>query len=227
MELGIEGAHFGQLIITLSGQLITTLLGALSGAWIAFKLNAHNNEKEAQNKKVAAANRALFVLIAQWNMLADFKQKHIDPHRDDPARFISMNALPPLEYTNLNLDIQSLNFLLETDFRQLLLSLLLEEQHFRDAIQAINLRSSLHLESAQPRLVEGHIQNGQMYSIQEIRVALGPLLSDSLTNATNNVIIHVDSTCSSLAEIIEEAANVFKLTFPSRKFIKFEISQPG
>ena len=206
-------------------QFVMAIGGTFVGAYVAFELNTRERKQNIEDAQVAAANRALFALITRLNMLSDIKQKHIDPFRNDPARFVNMHALPPLEYRSPILDIQSLSFLLETNSRQLILSLLLEEQRFQDAIQAINLRSSLHHESAQPRLAQAGIFTEMECKRSQIDDALGFLLSASLSNATNNVIFHVDSTCESLDETIKKAADQFKSIFPYRYFLKFELSQ--
>lgn len=206
-------------------QFFTALGGTFVGAYVAFELNTRDKRQNIENEQVAAANRALFALIAQLNMLSGIKGKHVDPFRNDPARFINMQALPPLEYSSPTLEIQSLGFLLETNSRQLLLTLLIEEQRFQDAIQAINLRSSLHHQEAQPRLARAGIFTGVECRRSQIDEALGPLLSASLINATNSVIFHVDSTCESLDATIKLAADQFKLNFPYRNFLKFELSQ--
>ena len=78
-------------------QFVTSVGGTFVGAWAAFQLNIHESKKKMEDEQVAAANRALFILLTQLNMLADIKQKFIDTVIDDPARFINMNALPPLE----------------------------------------------------------------------------------------------------------------------------------
>jgi hypothetical protein len=202
-----------------------SLGGTFVGAWAAFQLNIHESKKKIEDEQVVAANRALFALIAQLNMLSDIKRKQVDPFRNDPARFINMPALPPLEYRIPPLEIQSLGFLLETNSRQLLLTLLIEEQRFQDAIQAINLRSSLHLQSAQPLLSQAGIFPGAECTLSQLDEVLGFLLSASLTNATDNLICHIDSTCKSLDKAIKEAAAQLKSKFPYRDFLKVEISQ--
>ena len=195
-------------------QFVTALGGTFVGAWAAFQLNIHENKKKIEDEPVAAANRALFIMLSRLNMLTDIKRKFIDPVIDDPARLVNMNALPPLQNPAPRLDIQALDFLLETNYRQLLLDLEIEEQRYQEAIQALNLRSTFHHQTVQPLLAQAGISTDASCPLAHIYMALGPFVAASLTNATDSVIFHVESTCKSLEATLKKATDQFKLIFP-------------
>lgn len=161
-------------------QFVTSFGATAFGAWAAFRFNIHQSKKKIKDEQAAAANRALFILLAQLNQLADIKRKFIDPVIDDPARFVNMQALPPLENPTPRLDIQNLDFLLQTKHRQLLLDLQIEEERYREAIQALNLRSTFHHQQVQPLLAKAGIFTGVWCQLSQINLALGPLVAASL-----------------------------------------------
>jgi hypothetical protein len=62
--------------------------------------SAHARQVTGQN--AAAANEAIFLALRQYNMLKNVKDQLIDPAKDDPARFINMQALLPLDHATLS-----------------------------------------------------------------------------------------------------------------------------
>ena len=198
-----------------------TLLAAFVGAWLAFRLTDKAHERRTEAANVAAINRALFVVLRQFNAIKNVKDQLIDPARDDPARFINMHALMPLEYGSLRPDFESVSFLLETDKRGLIVDLMLNDR-FHNAIFAVNERSRLHLEIVQPLLTQAGVREGGQYPLQAVERALGPQFGPHLKRSTEDAITHVDSCSRSLLAFGNHFADEMKKLYPKNKFIKFE-----
>jgi len=139
---------------------LATLAAAFFGARYAFRLQGRAQARRTVEERVAAGNRAIFVPICQFNTLKTFQNQIIDPIRDDPGAFLNMRASLPFSHDNLTVDFDSLSFLLETNHRQILGELFIEEERFRSAIQAINERSRIHLHICQPLLERAGVVEG-------------------------------------------------------------------
>ena len=64
-------------------------------------------------------------------------------------------------------------FLLETEDRELLMELLVEQERFETALQVFNERSRLHLEVLQPKMKARGMLEGTTYTSDTIRNVLG------------------------------------------------------
>jgi hypothetical protein len=63
---------------------LTTLVAAFAGAWFAYILSNRDRVRDQENAQVAAGNRAIFMLMRQFNTLHNLKTLIIDPKRSDP-----------------------------------------------------------------------------------------------------------------------------------------------
>src|SRR5947207_13621495 len=113
-----------------------------------------------------------------------------------------MRALLPIDRNISRIDADSLSFLLETDDRELSFLLLVEQQRFDAAVQAMNERPRLHLEVVQPRLAAAGIVEGGEYSRKQLVTVLGDDLLLRIERATDVAIEHVDATVKPSTELI-------------------------
>jgi hypothetical protein len=201
---------------------LATLAAAFSGARYAFHLQGQARARWPVEDRVAAGNRAIFVLIRQFNTLKTFQTQIIDPVRDDPGAFLNIRASLPFSYDSLTVDFDSLSFLLETNHRQVLGELFIEEERFRSAIQAINERWRIHLNICQPLLEGVGIIEGGEYTPEQIQAALGHCLVLQLKRAMDAVVQHVDKTVESSLAVGEKLYTVQKSLFPKHSIIRFE-----
>jgi len=206
---------------------LATLVAAFSGARYAFHLQGKAQARRTVEDRVAAGNRAIFVLIRQFNTLKTFQIQIIDPVRDDPRAFLNMRASFPFSYESLTVDLDSLSFLLETNHRQVLGELFIEEERFRSAIQAINERSRIHLNICQPLLERVGVVEGGEYTAEQIRAALGHRLVLQLKRTTDAVVQHVDRTVESSLTMGEKLYTVQESLFPKHSIIRFEPNMTG
>ncbi len=209
--------------------LLSTLLSALAtvvaaflGAWYAFNLMDKDHQRKKRATAVASANRAIFTLMRQWNELNLIQRQLIDPIRSHPAKFVTLLPTLPLDYEHLKFDIDSLSFLLDTEYRQCLMDLLIAEEKFQTAVRVLNERSRLHFQTVQPLLERAGIIEGGDYTKQQIEVALGERRKVELSRLTDDVIEHVDHAIISLKETSDYLHTVLKRLYPKETIIDFK-----
>ena len=125
---------------------LVTLVAAFVGAWFAFLLQDRAKARQTIRDQVAAINRAQFALMRQFNTMKNIQAQVVEPVRQHPAKHVAMRAVLTVHDDVPQPDLDALSFLLETDDRELLLELMIENQRFKTAVQAINDRSRLHLD---------------------------------------------------------------------------------
>lgn len=206
---------------------LVTLVAAFAGSWYAFRLSDNVRARETIATNVAAVNRAQFALIQQYNLLKVFQRKSIDPARTDEARYVNMRPTLPLRELPAPLDLNSLSFLLETDDREFVIHLLIEEQRFQTARQAINERSRLHIEEVQPRLAAGGIKEKSPFREDELTEALGEHLFLMLQRSTEEVVREVDLTLASTLDLSARFHAAMKQRFPKEKIIRLDSDEPS
>ena len=206
---------------------LVTLVAAFSGAWFAFLLNDRAKARQTVRDQVAAINRAQFALIRQFNTLKVVQAQAVEPIRQHPGYHIAMRALLPLRDDAPELDLGSLSFLLETEDRELLLELMIENQRFKTAVQAINERSRLHLDEVQPRLEPAGIREGGQYSESDCLKALGEPLYLTLKRATDAAIDHVDQSIVSCESLVARLYDAMKKRYPKQTIIRLDPNRPS
>lgn len=207
-------------VVTSVVSALTTLLAAFAGAWFAFELANRDRVRDLTNARVAAGNRAIFILMRHFNTLHNLKTQVIDPKRADPLRLLNMRALPQLD-DSVHVDLDALTFLLETEHREILGELMVEDERFRSAIQTLNERSKLHRETIQPILREAGVREQTDTTPAAVESMLGHLVYVQLQRATDQAITHVDLTLISTRAMAEQLRAVFLKVYPKRTFIRF------
>jgi hypothetical protein len=206
---------------------IATLLAAFFGAWFAYRLQDKVKVRDERAYNISVANRALFTLFQQINILEPIQWQVIDPVRNHPMKFIAMQPVLPLQHEDFQFDFASLGFLLNSSHKQIMLDLFIEQRRFFEAIKAINYRSELHHDQVQPKMERAEIQEGVDYPAEALAAklteALGPRLIKSLQRATDEVIYNVDRTVDSLDEIKGKMIMTFKELYPEGDFLNYEV----
>lgn len=199
-----------------------TLISAFLGSWFAFRFASHEKKKEQSEKDIAAGDRALFVLLRQFNELLVFQKKIIDPTRNNPARLIAMEPIARRDTYDLKIDTEGLYFLLETSHKGILMELIIEEQRFKEALSCINNRSDLHIHEIQPLMEQAGLIHGATCTNEELERAVGNRRYMLLHLGTEAVINHVDQSLVSIKSLADKLHAVMKKLFPKHKFITFE-----
>ncbi|MDA3800181.1 MAG: hypothetical protein PF692_14015 [Kiritimatiellae bacterium] len=204
---------------------IITLLAAYYGAKFAFEFQSRKENKEQKNRKIISGNLAVFKLSTMISSLMSYQIQVIDPVRGKYTAFLEMLPTLSQEIENISIDIDSLAFLLGTDDQNLLGELSIEKSRYDAAIAAINDRSVVHRNEAQPTLDAAGMKNGGSCTREEMQSVLGERLFHTLHQSTDQVIYHVDSTILSLKEMSDNLAKALKKLFPDERIISIEMPE--
>lgn len=197
---------------------LVTLLAAFLGARYAFSLQNEKIKRDQIQSNVAAGNKAVFLISRQINELDTIKEQIIDPERNQDIKFLTIRPFFLRDLEHLKFDTDALSFLLQTDHRELLSELTIEEARFQQTINAVNRRSHLHLKEIQPLLEKAGFIEGNNYTISFIRDALGDRIFTSLQRATDDMIHHVDKTLDTLTVMVNKLSNSLSEIYPKEKF---------
>ena len=143
------------MLIELVTNTATTLAAAFAGAWAAFRLESSRRAKEEIDRRIAAANRALYTIFNLWNILSQFQKEVINPFRGKNDAWLNMPATLPSNYGLTSFQADELAFLLQTEYANTYTSLLLEEQRFWIATHQIEMRSDIILNRVSPGFAVG------------------------------------------------------------------------
>lgn len=216
----IQGRHW-DVFLTSYIPALATLLAAFYGAKYAFQFQI---DKEAENIKrfnLVSANIAIFTLMRMANKLRNYQRDTIDIVRKSPSRFLELQPTLDMEKEHIKLDIEALYFVLETEDRNLLGEVIIEEERYRNVIDTINKRSQLHLHEVQPLLESANFVSGDSYSLDDIKQMLKPRIYDTLVQATESVINLVDETLISIEMTSNKLTASIKKQYPDKTVISF------
>lgn len=216
----IQGRYW-DVFLTSYVPALATLVAAFYGAKYAFQFQKDKEREDNKRRNVVNGNSAIFTMTRMANKLMNYQRQIIDPVRDHPTRFLEMAATLDLVKDDIKLNIEALYFLLETDDRNLLGEITVEEGRYRSAIDAINARSLFHLQEIQPLLERAGVAQGGNYSFAQIEATLGNRIYVTIRQTTDQAIDHVDSTIVSLKSAADELTASLKKQYPNEKIIRF------
>lgn len=219
------GQHWDVFLTSIIPSL-ATLVAAFFGAKYAFQFQRDKDREDNKKRNVINGNSSLFTLMRMTNNLVVFQRQIIAPIRNSPTYFLDMRPTNVIEKDDIKLNIDNLNFLLETDDRNLLGEIVVEEERYKNAIDAVNLRSNLHIHEVQLKLESAGFVQGESISLAQIENILGQRLYVSITLATDEVISHVDAAVVSIKLVADKLTASLKKQFPDEIIISFAIPSP-
>lgn len=207
---------------------IATLAAAFGGAWLAFRLERKRRDDDEVQKRVGAANRALYTLFNFWNILEQFRKEAIEPLRGKPDAWLNMPATVPSKYGLTAFEAGELSFLLQTENAMVFSALLLEEQRFAQAVHMIELRSSIVLNQVFPRFAAAGVKVGTTLLEPDVERIVGLDTVHKLKVVGEAIITNVDADLKSIVAAHDQLRAAVKHLYPDRKFIKvgFGIVEP-
>ncbi len=200
-----------------------SLAGTFLGAWFAFRLQNQKKEQEKHSERLAVANRAIFTLAGQLNKLVLIRKQLIDPYRDSRARFLDMPPAQPVDLEGINVDVDSVSFLLETDTPDLLGDITIADAKYHATIDAVDTRSRLHQLEFQPKLEAAGFDQRNPTTLADVENAVGTRLFVSLQQASDQLIRHTDETITYLERTIDIATKGIKKLYPKETVITLKM----
>ncbi|MEZ0272930.1 MAG: hypothetical protein ACAH18_12625 [Methylophilaceae bacterium] len=220
----IQGRHW-DVFLTSYIPALATLLAAFYGAKYAFQFQKDKELEDIKKRNLVSANASIFALSRMANNLFIYQRDVINTVRNSPGRFLELRPTLDLEKEYVQLNFDTLAFLLETEHMNLLGEVIAETEKYRSAIDAINGRSRLHLQTIQPQLEQASFPAQNQISIQQIEECLGDRLTTTLRESTDQVIEHVDSAIISLKDVADRLRRSIKLLYPNDKVIGFSLPE--
>ena len=206
-------------LFTIILPAFATLIAAYLGAKYAFELHEKKQEKELINKNFIAGNRAIFSLVMKYNKLTNIEAQLLKPHEGNPKAFLEMTPMLNLAKNEINVDVNSISFLLDTDHRNLLAEVCVALSKYDSSLDAINARSNLLLDEVLPALDKACIRENENYTHEDIEKAMGHKNYVILTQSTQQIFDNVKETIQFFEQIINKLTETLKELFPGRKVL--------
>src|SRR3569832_712067 len=72
--------------------ILATLVASFAGAWGAFLLENERRKREAEDRNIGAANRAIYTLFNLWNILEQYRKEVLEAYRGKPDAWLNVAA---------------------------------------------------------------------------------------------------------------------------------------
>ncbi len=214
----IKGKHLN-IIFSAYLPALATLFATYLGAKYAFDLHSNKEKSETKNKNIISGNLTIFNIIKMINSLINYKTQIIDPVRNKPSAFLEMRPTPHWNKNDISIKLEDMSFLLGMDDVNLLGELSLAEEKYKNALDAINMRSTIHLQEAQPKIELQGIKEGGDYSMDHLEKSLGNRLFNTLQRSTQEVIEHVEEAIAYLESTGNKLHEILNNAYPQEKIL--------
>jgi hypothetical protein len=122
---------------------MATLVGALVGAMLAYVLQRKFQRLQELKIELTSAHRLMFALLHQVNTIVLIQKDLVFSELNNPARFLSIPAVPPYDIRKNVLELPELAFLLdEKAGREILYDFYMAQENYLEALNQWNLRSA-------------------------------------------------------------------------------------
>jgi hypothetical protein len=199
---------------------IAALVASFAGAWAAFRFESRRRNREEDDKRIGAANRAIYVVYHYWNILEQFRKEVLEPHRGRPDAWLNLAAHPAIAEPTDRFLPNDLQFLLQVEQADTYVTLMLEEQRFLLALGLISARSSLVLNEVFPKMAAAQIGIRQAVPQDQIERILGVDVSHKLKEITAALYKNVDEDLASLRAAHDKLRSTMKSLYPKKKFLQ-------
>lgn len=206
--------------------ILATLVAAFAGAWGAFLLENDSKKREAEDRNIGAANRAIYTIFNLWNILEQYRKEALEPFRGKSDAWLNLAANPTMPTGINTFQADELQFLLQESRPEIYAELLLEEQRFAIAIDLIKARSTLVLEQVFAKMASAQIPVGTKMLEADAERILGIDITHKLKQITAAIYLNVDEDIVSLKKQYETLRSVINELYPKRKIIQVEF-QPS
>jgi hypothetical protein len=204
-------------------NVIAALLAAGVGAYIAFWLNGIRAKEETNKRNVQAANYAIFNLHTIRNSFITFRNQFIDPERNSPIRYVSIEASLGFDNWCKEFDFESLSFLLNSNDPSVLYNLYQLQTEVSSTIDQIKERNRIHYEKVQPIMSDAGLHQGSTATKEEIAEVIGSYYVPVLENMTEDMISNVDLIISLSFSRANHIYTLSKATYPKYSHLLIKI----
>ncbi len=198
-----------------------SLFGTFFGATFAFRLNQYKENIQLESKHREAINRALFILIRQYNAVLEVN-KDFRNYGTVIEKAFNMPAFKPPPYSDLTHNFNDLEFLLSSKNPNIIFDLSIEQERFYQTMESIKIRNEFHVNEFQilaekNKLHEKSLTVAEMEALLGVRVFNASL--QSVMQAEENVLEFIESCPKMLTSLTVLAKEIY----PKHKFICIEM----
>ena len=204
---------------TILSDLIAGGIGALVGAFVAFKLERVARRDDQQAADIEAGYRALLVLGQMRDQARSFAATVLDPYRGSPKAWIEMKPVYTFPLFEHRLELGSLAFLMTTGMAadaQALQDAIVAEREFFDLRTAI-LNWNADRQEAMQRLSAEH-ERGRVYSDADLEVIFGIALKRSLEQSAAALPGRSDRNIERLRSALRDLHSALSRNLPTHSF---------
>jgi len=203
--------------------LLVTLVGAFTGAWAAFKYQEYRETLVEKKNHAAAVNRALHTIYNLWNIQHQYQLEVINPCRGAMDAWLNMEVTLPPDFGLTEFQAEELSSLLETSHAQTYADLMLDGNRFKIAMNLINIRSTVALNEAWPKL-GATVKIGEAKDESELVEIIGADVTQKLRKPTEGIIEHIDENEKSIRVVHDRLREGYLDVYPNGKIIRIEFT---
>lgn len=198
---------------------LLALMGTITGATLAFRLNENREIQKEDAKRRHSLNSTLFILGRQLNAIYLIKDE-LDKYKTEFDKAFNMPALSLSSYSDLVFQFVDLDFLLTNDINTVFRLSIVQESFFQ-ALESQKNKSNYHHDVIQGIIEKLHLNN-QMMSMRDMKHRIGDRIFTTAINNTKELCAHTDECIKSIIDMQNELHMVAKNHYPKFKFIRTE-----
>jgi len=169
------------------GKFLLIILPVFLGAYCAYRLESKTRAKEEKIKYLDAGNRALYILMDQFNDFNFIYDNHLKSEEHSEYRWLTISHLVSFK-NHLRIDFDSIQFMLNRKKPLVVDILLRSDTVFSQLISTINMRFDVHVNQLQPHLENiGLLADKGTVDLVPIVNQLSPRLKLTMIALTNDV----------------------------------------
>lgn len=199
---------------------LVTLAATFVGAWAAFRFESRRRKTEEDEKRIGAANRALYVIFHYWNLLEQFRKEVLEPQQGRQDAWLNLAAHPVAPVPTDRFQTNDLQFLLQAEHADTYVALMLEEERVLLALNLITTRSQLMLDEVFPKMAGAGVKVGQSMASDQIECVLGVDVTHKLKEITAALFKNIEEDLVSLRAAHDKLRSTMKLLYPNGKFVQ-------
>lgn len=196
---------------------VGSFAGAGVGVWIGLSVDKKRRDQETEDRRVEAANIAIFSLSRMYSHMAEYNLRVIGPQLENPHRWYEISRAMMPAPTIEPFDVDRLAFLFEGSYRNLMGQLSLEFVRFAGFLDLRHEAWKKNMEvqqrcSAEPKPPE---------SPMEIENLIGRVMLSTLSNYSNGIIDYIQSLIPSVMGTAQSLRAAMISIYPHRTIIHF------
>lgn len=233
MNISPDAQSLSLHLLLHSAGFWSALAGAFAGAVAAFALGALGQWRAAANSRRSAGNQAILALAEMWSeakaMYAAMflsQDEELERVLRRKPHYFEYRAVMDLRTESPRLDIESLDFLVDSTDPDILMRLSVARTEFGVMLKLAATHERLQIE-LQKRIAQSDPRPDAPYRAEEIRRLGGPDLIAQLEAVTQTLQGRIKELTESLPRLLQDLRSVLMYALPSRSFAQFVPADRG